>query len=215
MAPPSESQMAASPTGNIRSFCSEDALGWLIQTSKKKKKKLWWGFFSFFFTLSSHARAKLPMSRGGFCQGAPTGGLKLGEKPALSFIDSPPFWSLETIRRLNISSAPHVWTESCTLVLAVSLQTRPTANINKVIIWARQDSLDWESGGGWAHCSGPLTEQSGNSNCHVSLFFGGKTIVCLWTLLHSFMGSLVLLVPAGEVVFSCYYPSLLFAILHM
>lgn len=64
----SESQMAASPTGNIRSFCSEDALGWLIQTSKNKK--LWWGFF-FFFTPSSHARAKLPMSRGGFGEGPP------------------------------------------------------------------------------------------------------------------------------------------------
>lgn len=71
---PSESQMAVSPTGNIRSFCSEDALGWLIQTSKKKKK-LWWGFFLFFFLFffppSSDARAKHPMSRGGFLVGSP------------------------------------------------------------------------------------------------------------------------------------------------
>lgn len=48
---PSESQMAASPTGNIRSFCSEDALGWLIHTSKNKK--LCWGFFPFFFSFRS------------------------------------------------------------------------------------------------------------------------------------------------------------------
>lgn len=195
----SESQMAASPTGNIRSFCSEDALGWLIQTSKNKK--LWWGFFFFFYPLLA-CESKASNVTWGFWGGTPTGSFKLGEKPALCFIDSPPFWSLETIERLNISSAPHVWTESCTPVLAVSLQTCPTADINKVIIWGRQDSRGWRGGGGVPSAlewSSDRTEWKFKLSCFIVLW--GKTIVCLWMLLQSFMGSLVLLVGAA----GCYW----------
>lgn len=87
------------------------------------------------------------------------------------------FWSLETIGRLNISFSLHVWTESCIPAFKVSLQTCPIADINKVIIWARQDTEEVQC---WELWSSPLTVRSGNSNCHASLFFGEDS--CCLTL---------------------------------
>lgn len=69
----------------------------------------------------------------------PVGSLKLREKPMLCFIDSS-----SGVRRQSCGWIFHfslyVWTESCIPVFKVSLQTCPTADINKVIRWARQDS---------------------------------------------------------------------------
>lgn len=69
----------------------------------------------------------------------PIGSLKLREKPMLCFIDSS-----SGVRRQSCGWIFHfslyVWTESCIPVFKVSLQTCPTADINKVIRWARQDS---------------------------------------------------------------------------
>lgn len=69
----------------------------------------------------------------------PIGSLKLREKPMLCFIDSSPgVWrqSGEWIFHFSL----YVWTERCTPVFKVSLQTCPIADINKAIRWARRDS---------------------------------------------------------------------------
>lgn len=109
----------------------------------------------------------------------PIGSLTRRKKPVLCFIDSSP-----GVRRQSGGWVSHfsrnVWTESCIPVFKVSLQTRPTADINKVIRWARRDSEG-------NSVLGALEEPSDSTfwqfrlSCFIVLW-GKKDVVWLWML---------------------------------
>lgn len=113
------------PTGNIRSFCSGDGLCWLIQASNQSS--------GVFFINEKKA--------GNVTEGlqTPLEVLNSEKKPMLYFIDSSP-WVWRQWSCWKFHSILYVWTESCIRMFVASLQTCPTADINKVIRWTRRDS---------------------------------------------------------------------------